>query len=284
MGLQQFAAMLRLVPRDGMQPQALGQPGTYSPDGEKRGRVALLMGCVQSVIDPEINAAAIRLLTRCGFEVVISAAESCCGSLTHHMGKEDDALSRARRNVDQWTKSNVDAVVITASGCGTTVKDYGFMLRLDPDYAEAAKVISAKAFDITEFLARLDLEKQSMPRGLRVAYHSACSMQHGQKIKTVPQRLLRDAGFEVMDVPEGHLCCGSAGTYNILQPEIAARLRERKVANIESLRPDIIATGNIGCISQIGGGTQLPVIHTVQLLDWAHGGPAPDAIKRLQSG
>jgi glycolate oxidase iron-sulfur subunit len=231
------------------------------------------MGCVQSVLDPGINAATIRLLTRLGFEVVVSGEEACCGSLTHHMGKEEDALARARRSVDQWTTAGVDDVIVTASGCGTTIKDYGHMLRLDPAYAEKAKAISAKAKDVTEFLIALDLPEAE--GGLRLAYHSACSMQHGQKLKTEPQKLLRRAGFQVMEVPEGHLCCGSAGTYNILQPEIAAKLRDRKVANIELTAPQAIATGNIGCITQIGSGTAIPILHTIELLDWAYGGPKP---------
>jgi glycolate oxidase iron-sulfur subunit len=277
-GLKQVGAMLRLVPTHGTQPQAFGQPGVYQPAGAKQGRVALLMGCVQSVMDPEINAATIRLLTRLGYEVVVSSEESCCGSLTHHMGKEEDSFARAKRSIDQWIQADVDNVIITASGCGTTIKDYGHMLRLDPSHAEKAKVISAMARDITEFLAGIDLPEPVNPSKVKVAYHSACSMQHGQKIKTLPQQLLRKAGFSVVDVPEGHLCCGSAGTYNILHPEIATKLRDRKVANIESTGPDVIATGNIGCITQIAAGTRIPIIHTIQLLDWAYGGPAPDAV------
>ena len=276
LGLKRIAALLGLVPKPLPAPEAFGQPGTYAAEGAGKGRVALLMGCVQSVLDPGINAATIRLLTRLGFDVVVAGEESCCGSLTHHMGKEHDALDRARRSVDQWTKADVDAVVVTASGCGTTIKDYGHMLRLDPAYAEKAKAISAKAKDITEFLSGLDLP--AAKGGLRLAYHSACSMQHGQKIKQEPMKLLRRAGFTVLDVPEGHLCCGSAGTYNILQPEIAMRLRERKVANIESLSPQAIATGNIGCITQIGAGTEIPILHTVELLDWAYGGPRPEKL------
>jgi glycolate oxidase iron-sulfur subunit len=178
--------------------------------------------------------------------------------------------------VDQWTAAEVDAVVITASGCGTTIKDYGHMLRLDPAYADKAKAISAKAKDVTEFLLGIGLPEAH--GGLRLAYHSACSMQHGQKLKSEPQKLLRRAGFEVTEVPEGHLCCGSAGTYNILQPEIAEKLKARKVANIESLAPEAIATGNIGCITQIGSGTSIPILHTVELLDWAYGGPKPQKL------
>jgi glycolate oxidase iron-sulfur subunit len=272
-GARRISALLSLVPKRMPAPERFDAPGTYPAEGVRKGRVALLMGCVQSVLDPGINAATIRLLTRLGYEVVVSGEEACCGSLTHHMGKEQDALARARRSVDQWTAANVDSVVITASGCGTTIKDYGHMLRLDPAYAEKAKAISAKAKDVTEFLATLDLPASD--KRLRLAYHSACSMQHGQKIKVQPLQLLRRAGFEVMEVPEGHLCCGSAGTYNILQPDIAGKLRDRKVANIESLKPEAIATGNIGCITQIGLGTGIPILHTIELLDWAYGGPQP---------
>jgi glycolate oxidase iron-sulfur subunit len=270
-----IAAMLKLVPGRSPPPQALGAPGTYAAEGSTRGRVALLMGCVQSVLEPSINAAAIRLLTRLGFEVVVAGEEACCGSLTHHMGKEQDALARARRSIDQWLKADVDAVVITASGCGTTIKEYGHMLRLDPAFAEKAKRISSIAKDISEFLVGLGLPEVKAPRPLRLAYHSACSLQHGQNIKSAPQALLRRAGFEVAEVPDGHLCCGSAGTYNILQPAIAAQLRDRKIANIESTKPEAIATGNIGCITQISGGTTIPILHTVELLDWAYGGPIP---------
>jgi glycolate oxidase iron-sulfur subunit len=283
-GMSRIAALLRLVPNAVTPKTSTGPPGTYPAQGVRQGRVALLMGCVQSVLDASINAAAIRLLNRLGFDVVVAADETCCGSLTHHLGKEEDALDRARRSIDQWTKAEVDAVIVTASGCGTTIKDYGFMLRLDPQYAEHAKIISTKAKDVTEFLEGRLAALKSAPRRLRVAYHSACSMQHGQNIKTLPQRLMQDAGFEVVDVPEGHLCCGSAGTYNILQPDIARRLRDRKIANIETTQPDVIATGNIGCIAQIGGGTAIPILHTVELLDWAYGGPEPDAVKKVRSG
>ena len=277
LGMTRIAALFSLVPAKAATAEPLGSPGTYPARGEKKGRVALLMGCVQSVIDPAINGATIRLLTRQGYEVVVSAEEACCGSLTHHMGFEADSLARARRSVDQWTDAKVDAVIVTASGCGTTIKDYGFMLRLDPAYASKAAAISAKAKDIVEFLGGLHLPPTNIK--LRVAYQSACSMQHGQKLGTQAQSLLRRAGFEVRDVPEGHLCCGSAGTYNILQPEIAAKLRDRKIANIQSTNPQVIATGNIGCISQIAAGTAIPILHTIELLDWAHGGPRPEKLK-----
>lgn len=276
-GARRLAALLRLTPAQ-VTREVLGTPGLYPAQGPRKGRVALLRGCVQSVIDPGINAATIRLLRRLGYDVVVSDGESCCGSLTHHMGKEDDALARARRTIDQWADENADHIVITASGCGTTIKDYGHMFRNDASYAEKARAVSAKACDITELLARLDLPQVS--NTLRVTYHSACSMQHGQKIKTEPLDLLRRAGFTVSEVPEGHLCCGSAGTYNILQPDISQRLLERKIANIVSTAPDVIATGNIGCITQIGSAARVPVVHTVELLDWAYGGPRPTALDR----
>jgi glycolate oxidase iron-sulfur subunit len=272
LGAKRIAALLDIVPIQLQAPERMGAPGTYPALNLKKGRVALLMGCVQSVIDPDINAATIRLLTRLGYEVVVTQ-EACCGSLTQHMGKEMDALSRARRIVDQWTEAKVEVVIITASGCGTTIKDYGHMLRLDSDYAQKAKDISDKAKDITEFLANLNLPSQNIK--LRIAYHAACSIQHGQQIKDQPITLLRNAGFEVLEIAEGHMCCGSAGTYNIMQPEIASKLRDRKVANILATRPQAIATGNIGCITQIGSGTDIPILHTVELLDWAYGGERP---------
>jgi glycolate oxidase iron-sulfur subunit len=181
-----------------------------------------------------------------------------------------------------WTREigngGLDAIIITTSGCGTTIKDYGHMLRLDPAYAQKASVVSALAKDITEYLATLDLPQSEAGRGIRLAYHSACSMQHGQKIKDQPKRLLANAGFSVLDVPEGHLCCGSAGTYNILQPEIAGKLKARKLSNIARTRPDLIAAGNIGCMTQIGDGAGVPILHTVEILNWAHGGRRPDAM------
>jgi glycolate oxidase iron-sulfur subunit len=279
LGDRRLSSLLALVPKDTPPPEMIGQPGVYPAEGKTRMRVAILRGCVQSVLDPAINEAAIRLMNRHGIEVVVAEGEACCGSLTHHMGKEKDALARARHLIDAWDKEQIDRIIITASGCGTTIKDYGHMLRLDPAYAEKAKAISAMARDITEFLTEIDLPEVTPPRPLRVAYHSACSMQHGQKITTAPRLLLEKAGFEVTDIPEGHLCCGSAGTYNILQPEIAAKLRDRKVANIKSVSPDIIATGNIGCITQIGQASDIPILHTVELLNWAHGGYEPKALK-----
>jgi len=236
------------------------------------------------VLAPSINEAAIRLLTRQGIEVVLAAGEGCCGSLVHHMGRQAQALAQARANIDVWTKEiengGLDAIIVTASGCGTTIKDYGFMLRGDAGYVEKAARISARARDISEYLAGLELGAPAEKIGLAVAYQSACSLQHGQKIHKQPKYLLAAAGFRVHDIAEPHLCCGSAGTYNMMQPEIAATLRDRKIANIERTRADAIATGNIGCMTQLAPATDIPVVHTVELLDWAYGGPAPEALAR----
>ncbi|MGA8713016.1 MAG: glycolate oxidase subunit GlcF [Roseiarcus sp.] len=273
-------AMLALAPRS-LPAMAIGQtPGVFSPGAQTGAprRMALLTGCAQSVLAPQINAAAIRLLNRAGVEVVIAKGEGCCGSLAHHMGAEKRALAQARADIDAWTREiegeGLDAIVVTASGCGATIKDYGYMLRDDPLYAEKARRVASLARDVSEILPGLKLD-YSPPRPLIVAYHAACSLQHGQKIVDAPKSLLRRAGFDARSIPEAHLCCGSAGTYNILQPEIANALRDRKVANIARVKPDVIAAGNIGCIAQIASATSTPVVHTVELLDWASGGPAP---------
>src|SRR5882724_6504341 len=280
---QRTIAMFGLIPSRLPNRSAYGRPQTFSTQpSRRRGRVALLQGCAQSVLGPQINEAAIRLLTRQGIEVVLAAGEACCGALVHHMGREHQALAQARHNIDVWSgeiESGLDAIVITASGCGTTIKDYGYMLRGDPAYAEKAARVSALAKDISEYLVGLDLAAPAARSGLTVAYQSACSLQHGQKITRQPKDLLVIAGFRVRDIAEAHLCCGSAGTYNIMQPGIARTLRERKVANIERSGADVIATGNIGCMTHIAGGTDVPIVHTVELLDWAHGGPAPEALK-----
>ncbi len=280
--LRPFAAMLDLAPRSVTAQPATMMRGAQPIRGIRRGRVAILSGCAQSVLDPGINVATIRLLARLGVEVIVPEGEGCCGALVHHMGRESEALDFARNNVDVWIRQietkGLDAIIITASGCGTTIKDYGHMLRLDPAYAEKAAKVSALASDITEYLATLDLPQQE-PKRLTVAYHSACSMQHGQKITLAPKLLLKNAGFTVRDPAEGHLCCGSAGTYNILQPEISGELKARKVRNIEATKPDIIATGNIGCMTQIGSGTSIPIVHTVELLEWAYGGEKPGKLR-----
>jgi glycolate oxidase iron-sulfur subunit len=282
--LKPLAAMLALAPASVPPKSAMALPAVYPVAAGKPGkkRVAILTGCAQPVLEPGINEAAIRLLTRLGVEVVVPQGEGCCGALVHHMGREEAALHSARQNVDAWTREidngGLDAIVITASGCGTTIKDYGFMLRLDPAYAEKAARVSALAKDVTEFLGTLELPEPAEKTGLAVAYHSACSIQHGQKIVRQPKELLAKAGFVVREPREGHLCCGSAGTYNIMQPEISAKLRDRKVKNLAATGADLVATGNIGCITQIADRAGMPIVHTVELLDWAYGGPKPKGI------
>jgi glycolate oxidase iron-sulfur subunit len=281
-GIKRLGALLRLAPWHS--PHRPPAPQTFPAVGVRNRRVAFLPGCVNDVLAPEINASAIRVLTRHHIEVVLPEAAGCCGSLVHHMGREDKALAQARANIDAWTAlEDIDAILITASGCGTTVKDYGFMLREDPVYAERAGRVSGLAKDIAEYLAGLPLEPAADAPSLVVAYHSACSLQHGQRIARQPKEVLNALGFVVKDIPEGHLCCGSAGTYNILQPDIARRLRERKVGTIERMRPDVIAAGNIGCITQIASGTALPIVHTVELIDWATGGPCPPTLRAYRA-
>jgi len=284
-GLKPLAAAARLAPLRA--PGAFTAGGIYPAQGPRRGRVALLAGCANEAIAPQITQAAIRVLNRHGIEVVVSADTGCCGSLEHHMGREEGALAKARANVDVWSREiegqGLDAVLITISGCGTTVKDYGFMLRTDTTYAAKAAKVSERARDVSEYLAQLGL-KPAAPAHLTVTFHSACSLQHGQRVHREPKQLLAACGFVVREPAEAHLCCGSAGTYNILQPEIAGRLRDRKVANIERTAPDVIAAGNIGCIAQIASGTTIPVVHPVELLDWATGGPAPGALKAKLNG
>ncbi|MGR3363567.1 MAG: glycolate oxidase subunit GlcF [Maritimibacter harenae] len=244
--------------------------------GERKKRVALMTGCAQRALDTDINDATIRLLRRLGCEVVVAKGQGCCGALTHHMGKEAEAHGTAARNIRAWVREmdgeGLDAVVINTSGCGTTVKDYGHMFRLGDMAGDAARV-SAIAVDVSELLMQLDLPEGG--QGMRVAYHAACSLQHGQQIKTYPKDLLKRAGFEVVEPADSHLCCGSAGTYNLMQPEISAKLKDRKIRTLEAKTPEVIAAGNIGCMMQIGSGTEVPVVHTVELLDWATGGPRP---------
>ena len=278
-----FKAMLELAPSSSPGRSPFDKPGTFKPEGPRRARVAILSGCAQPVLKPGFNEAAVRLLNRHGVEVVQPKGEGCCGALVHHMGRDEQSHVFAKRNIDVWIREmdgeGLDAIVITASGCGTTIKDYGFMLREDPDYAEKAARVSGIVKDVTEYMTTLKLMEPVREIDLTIAYHSACSMQHGQQIRTEPKTLLKKAGFTVKDVPEGHICCGSAGVYNILQPEIAGQLRARKVANIERTKPDLIATGNIGCATQIGLGTAIPIVHTVELLDWATGGPMPEVLE-----
>ncbi|MPY75424.1 MAG: glycolate oxidase subunit GlcF [Alphaproteobacteria bacterium] len=271
-------AMLALLPPSLPSPSPPGRR-VYSPEGRRKGRVALLAGCAQSVLAPEINEATVRLLTRHGVEVVIADGGECCGGLVHHMGRAAQAHKQAAATIGAWRAEmdgdGLDAIVVNASGCGTTVKDYGFMFREDAALRDDAARVSAIARDISEYLSTVGMMPPVREAALTVAYHSACSLQHGQKVTAAPKALLQAAGFHVVEPREAHLCCGSAGTYNMLQPELATRLRDRKVANLERTKPDVIAAGNLGCMTQLAGGTDVPIVHTVELLDWATGGPKP---------
>ncbi len=274
-----LGALLRLTPARLPGPSAVDRPQVFPPLGERRKRVALLTGCAQQVLAPEINEATIRLLTRHGCEVVVAEGAGCCGALVHHLGREVDALASAKANIAAWWREHegegLDAVVINASGCGTVVKDYGYMLRTEPEWAEKAKAVSALAADVSEVMADLGLKPPNVALGLRVAYHAACSLQHGQQIHKQPRVLIAASGCTVAEVPDGHICCGSAGTYNMLQPELASALGRRKADNIAKTGADVVAAGNIGCMTQIALNSELPVLHTVELLDWATGGPKP---------
>ncbi|WP_439120438.1 glycolate oxidase subunit GlcF [Marivita sp.] len=279
-------AMLEMAPKRIPPVSRNDDPHSFAPVAPRRKRVALMTGCAQKALNTDINDATIRLLTRLGCEVVVAQGAGCCGALTHHMGKVDESHGSAAANIKAWARemdgAGLDAIVINTSGCGTTVKDYGHMFRNEPLAADAARV-SAIAKDVSEVLIDL-IDEASVAKarthhgGMKVAYHAACSLQHGQQIKTHPKTLLKAAGFEVVEPADSHLCCGSAGTYNLMQPEISKQLKARKVKTLEAKQPDIIAAGNIGCMMQIGSGTAVPIVHTVELLDWATGGPKPTAL------
>ncbi|MDG1280101.1 MAG: glycolate oxidase subunit GlcF [Pseudorhodobacter sp.] len=273
-------AMLAMAPKTIPPVSRNDDPQSFAPEGKPKMRVALMTGCAQKALNTDINDATIRILQRLGCEVVVAKGMGCCGALTHHMGKADQSHSSAAANINAWMAEKraggLDAVVINTSGCGTTIKDYGHMFRNDPLAADAAAV-SGMAMDISELLIKIGLP-EGAPKDLKVAYHAACSLQHGQQIKTYPKDLLKRAGFTVVEPADSHLCCGSAGTYNLLQPEISQQLKARKVQTLEAKAPDIIAAGNIGCMMQIGSGTKTPIVHTVELLDWATGGPKPKAL------
>ncbi len=280
-------AMLEMAPKKMPSPSPNDRPQTFPAFGERRMRVALMTGCVQRGVNTDINDATVRLLTRHGCEVVVADGAGCCGALAHHMGRSRESHGFARRNVAAWSRESdragLDAVVVNTSGCGTTVKDYGHMFRNEPE-AESAGRIAAIARDVTEVMAELGLREPAKATGLRVAYHAACSLQHGQAVRQQPKSLLAEAGYTVVEPGESHMCCGSAGTYNLLQPEIASELRTRKVRNVLRTRPEVVAAGNIGCMIQIASGTSIPVVHTVELLDWATGGPKPRALAEAQAG
>jgi glycolate oxidase iron-sulfur subunit len=280
---RRLRAILSLAPRHLPSPTALDRPGVHPAQGERRARVALLAGCAQQVLAPEINAATIRLLTRLGVEVVVHPDSGCCGALNHHLGQHAAAMQLVRANVAAWSAEidgeGLDAIVINASGCGTMVKDYGFLLRTEAEPLRSrAAMVAGLALDISQLLTRLGYAPTRPAPGLTVAYQAACSLQHGQGITAEPKALLARAGFSVVEPTEPHLCCGSAGTYNLLQPTIAERLRARKLDNLRATGAALIATGNIGCMTQLAG-SGLPVVHSIELLDWMAGGPEPAALR-----
>ncbi|MDZ7904650.1 MAG: glycolate oxidase subunit GlcF [Cypionkella sp.] len=275
-------AMLAMAPARLPPPSPNDAPQVFAATGPRKYRVALLTGCAQKALNTDINDATIRLLRRLGCEVVVAQGAGCCGALTHHMGKEDMAHASARANIAAWmrekTGAGLDAIIINTSGCGTTVKDYGHMFARS-DVAQDAAIVAGLARDVSEFLTQIAPATALPAQNLRVAYHAACSLQHGQQIKTAPKDLLKGAGFTVVEPQDSHLCCGSAGTYNLMQPAISAQLQARKVATLMATAPQVIAAGNIGCMMQIGAAAGVPVVHTVELLDWAYGGPKPPALK-----
>ena len=275
---RRLRAMVALAP-DRLPPVSRNDdPQVFAAVGARRMRVALMTGCAQKALNTDINDATIRLLTRLGCEVVIPRNMGCCGALVHHMGREAEARRFAAANVRAFAAvEGLDGIVINTSGCGTTVKDYGHLLG-----GRDAEWVAGQAMDVSEVLTRLGLP-QGAPKGVRVAYHAACSLQHGQKIVAAPKDLLRRVGFEVVEPADSHLCCGSAGIYNLLQPEISGQLRDRKVATLEATAPHVIAAGNLGCMMQIAQGTALPVVHTVELLDWATGGPVPRHLRQMMA-
>jgi glycolate oxidase iron-sulfur subunit len=262
-------------------PSHVDAPQTFPAMGARRKRVALMTGCAQQVLRPEINEATVRLLTRHGCEVVVAKGAGCCGAIDHHFGWQEKAKAAARANVAAWwaehLREPLDAVVFNASGCGVSLVDYGHLLADDAAWAAPARHIAGISRDVSQIMLDLGLVVTTppAPAPLRVTYHTACSMQHGLGLRTHAKQLLSDAGFAVREPAEGHICCGSAGTYSILQPDLSVQLRDRKLAAIAATGPAVIAAGNIGCMTHLAGATTTPVVHTVELLDWATGGPKP---------
>ena len=286
LGLVSLVALLQLAPKRRPPRPKYSGPGTAATTGERRKRVILLGGCTQLVLRPQINDATIRLLARRGVDVEVAAHTGCCGELASQLGRHGDAIAHAKRNIDAWwrvfEKGRVDAIIMNTSGCGTMVKDYAYLLRNVANYGMRAERVSQLACDITEFLAGYDMGPPKRWSSLKVAYHAACAMEHGQEVRSEPRTLLQDAGYAIAEVPDGGICCGAAGSYNVLQPDLANKLRDRKIVGIESVRPDLVATGNIGCITHLQNQTELPFVHTVELLDWAYGGPVPLGLERFK--
>ncbi len=280
---KQLSGIINMAPAKIPQVIMPDGPQVYPAEGAAKKRIALLPGCAQKVLRPSINEATIRLLTRLGAEVVIAEGVGCCGALTHHLGKDDAAREFAKANIDAWLREldlgGLDAIVINAAGCGTEVKDYAFLLKEDLDYCDKAQKISELTKDITEVIADFDLPKSKQADLPGIVYHDACSLMHGQGITRQPRDQLKEVGFEVFEIPGRHFCCGSAGSYNLLQPTMADQLQARRLDKIESVLEtgdaSVLATGNIGCLVQLASGSNMPVVHTVELLDWATGGPKP---------
>ena len=283
-----LGSMLDLAPKK-IYSKTLKFQKTYKAERKKpTARVALLIGCVQRVVSPQINESTIRVLTRHGVEVITMPEVECCGSLNHHLGKEDLAKENFKKNINLWydeyLKNGLDAIISNTSGCGTTLKDYGFIFREDKELKKKAKKISELTKDVSEFLdenLKLNFKREKNSKKYNIAYHSACSMQHGQKVHNQPMDLLGKTGNKILNIPDGHICCGSAGTYNILQTGIAKQLLKQKVENINKIKPDLISTGNIGCMMQIANGSDIPIVHTVELIDWYTGGPKPKSLNSI---
>ena len=280
-------ALMSLAPRSLPPASDALAPGTYKAESTPRMRVLLLTGCVQQALAPRLNLVTVRLLNRHGCDVRVVSGAECCGAFTLHMGKEEKAKESARKTIAAWENelyraeisgAPIDAVVVNASGCGTMVKDYGRIFAHEPEMVDRAQRIAGLAKDVTELLADIGLNAPASVTPIAIAYHDACSLQHAQKVIRPPRDLLRAAGFIVRDVPEGHFCCGSAGAYNMLQPVIARDLGIRKAGHIESTGAAAIAAGNLGCLTQLALYTDLPTLHTVELLDWATGGPLPEGL------
>jgi glycolate oxidase iron-sulfur subunit len=280
-----LGANLKLVPRRLPPTAKIAVPGTIRAVGQRRARVTLLTGCAQQVLGGHINDATVRVLTRLGCDVELDPEAGCCGALVYHLGDRKAGLPLIRKAVDVWHRqieAGLDWIVINTSGCGTVVKDYGHILADEPEYRERAAAVSARTKDFSELVALLGLpaDLAAPQRGMRVAYHDACSLQHAQRVRAAPRQLLATAGFEVVDIPDGHLCYGSAGTYNLLQPQLAQTLGRAKGEAIQQTRPEAVAAGNIGCLEQMGHYAGVPMVHTAELLDWALGGPRPAALGR----
>ena len=281
---RRFAPALGMAPKRVAANQILTGRHVYPAEVVKRQRVALLAGCAQQVLRPSINQSTIRVLNRLGCDVVVVNGEGCCGALVHHLGEESASRDRARALIKAWeqeqNQEGLDAIIVNTSGCGSHVKDFGHLLKDDDEWRAPAMRVASLTKDVSEIIDELGLPKRGAAGdGARVAYHAPCTLLHGQKIDTLPERLLEQAGFVVMPVKEKHFCCGSAGIYNLVQPEIADMLKERRQQTLQDMPVEFVATGNIGCQRQLQSGLETPVVHMIELLDWALGGSKPPLIK-----